>query len=57
MPNLLQSLAQSRTPYGLRPRGQARKSNFSRFARRWTAEEAAAFNELTKRTVDEEDWR
>ena len=33
-----------------------RKSSFARFAGRWTAEEAAAFNDLTQRTVDEEDW-
>ena len=34
-----------------------RKSSFARFAGRWTAEEAVAFNELTQRTVDEEDWK
>ena len=33
------------------------KSRFARFAGRWTASEAAAFNELTQRTVDEEDWK
>ena len=33
------------------------KSSFARFAGRWTAEEAVAFNELTQRTVDEEDWK
>lgn len=34
-----------------------RQSNFARFAGRWTAEEAVAFNELTLRTVDEEEWK
>ena len=32
-----------------------RKSSFARFAGRWTAEEAVAFNELTRRAVDEEE--
>ena len=27
------------------------------FGGRWTAEEAVAFNEVTQRTVDEEDWQ
>ena len=31
--------------------------SLARFAGRWTAEEAVAFNELTQRTVDEEDWK
>ena len=39
------------------PRGGGLKSSFARFAGRWTAEEAVAFNELTPRTVDEEDWK
>ena len=34
-----------------------RKSGFARFAGRWTAEEAVAFNELTQRTVDYTEWR
>lgn len=34
-----------------------KKSSFARFAGRWTAEEAVAFNDLTQRTVDEEDWK
>ena len=31
--------------------------SFARFAGRWTDEEAKSFDELTKRTVDEEDWQ
>lgn len=31
--------------------------NFARFAGRWTDEEAKSFDELTKRTIDEEDWQ
>lgn len=31
-----------------------RKSDFSRFAGRWTAEEARAFEAATQRTIDEE---
>ena len=34
-----------------------KKSDFSRFAGRWTSEEAKAFDAATQRTIDEEDWR
>ena len=34
-----------------------RKSNFSRFAGRWSSAEAKAFEAATKRTIDEEDWQ
>ena len=33
------------------------KSDFSRFAGRWTEEEACAFDKATKRTIDESDWQ
>lgn len=33
----------------------SRKSDFSRFAGRWTQAEAAEFEKLTERTIDEED--
>ncbi len=32
-------------------------SGFSRFAGRWTAEEARAFDKATERSIDESDWR
>ena len=35
----------------------SRKSDFSRFAGRWTQAEAAEFEKLTERSIDEEDWR
>ena len=34
-----------------------RKTDFSRFAGRWSREEAMAFNERTARVIDEEDWQ
>lgn len=34
-----------------------RKSDFSRFAGRWTQAEAAEFDKLTERSIDEEDWQ
>ncbi len=34
-----------------------RKSDFSRFAGRWSAEDAKAFEAATQRTIDEEDWQ
>ena len=36
---------------------EKRASSFERFAGRWTPEEAVSFDELTQRTVDEEDWK
>lgn len=33
------------------------KSDFSRFAGRWTADEARAFDKATERTIDESDWK
>ena len=32
------------------------KSDFSRFAGRWTEDEARAFDKVTERTIDESDW-
>lgn len=33
------------------------KSDFSRFAGRWTEEEVRAFDRATERTIDEGDWQ
>ena len=34
-----------------------KKSDFSRFAGRWSSAEAKAFEAATQRTIDEEDWQ
>ena len=34
-----------------------RKSDFSRFAGRWSSAEAKAFEAATQRVIDEEDWQ
>ena len=35
----------------------SRRSDFSRFAGRWTQAEAAEFDKLTERSIDEKDWQ
>ena len=43
--------------YALERHPRKRNTDFARFAGRWTEEEAKAFDEFTKRTIDEEDWK
>jgi len=55
MEYLLKSIAQAVEEANARRPSQ--EGDFSRFAGRWSADEAKAFSEATARTVDEEDWK
>jgi len=55
MEYLLKSISQAVEEAAARK--TSKQSDFSRFAGRWSVEEANSFNRATARSIDEEDWK